>query len=436
MAERVDVLIAGSGFGGSITAFRLAELYRAAGADPRAIVAARARPPLQAHRLQAVDGRRPPLERLQPDPGPGRADRRRQRASAAARTSTSPRRCARPRETFERRDRRPGDGPERRMWPSADLARSARPVLRARRGRPARQPADVEPGVEVRRPVGGDAAPRPATPATACRSPSAPSAASNAKWCHTGCIFGAKNSLITNYLPSAERLGVQVRPGVEVQSVRQSQARPVPLRGHRRPAPDGRGRWRSSARSWSSPTGAMGNAPILMRSRNDLPSLSDQVGKHLGVNGDHVAAIEYDPKKVRERARPARLRRLPQGQADHDDDLRLLGRAPRPPLRRHALQPPGDLPVVADELPLRRRPRPGGRPVVVGPAEEAGDRELGQPHRAAGDGRGHPRRRVLRRAARSGGAVRPNAGPVADRARSPTRSPSSRSACARRPTRR
>ena len=38
MAERVDVLIAGSGFGGAITAFRLAELYRAAGADPRAIV--------------------------------------------------------------------------------------------------------------------------------------------------------------------------------------------------------------------------------------------------------------------------------------------------------------------------------------------------------------------------------------------------------------
>ena len=38
MAERVDVLIAGSGFGGSITAFRLAELYHAAGADPKAIV--------------------------------------------------------------------------------------------------------------------------------------------------------------------------------------------------------------------------------------------------------------------------------------------------------------------------------------------------------------------------------------------------------------
>jgi hypothetical protein len=45
--------------------------------------------------------------------------------------------------------------------------------------------------------------------------------------------------------------------------------------------------------------GAMGNSPILMRSRRELPSLSDQLGRHLGVNGDHVAAIEYDPDGVR-----------------------------------------------------------------------------------------------------------------------------------------
>ena len=38
MTERADVAIVGSGFGGSITAWRLAELYRAAGADPSAIV--------------------------------------------------------------------------------------------------------------------------------------------------------------------------------------------------------------------------------------------------------------------------------------------------------------------------------------------------------------------------------------------------------------
>ena len=38
VTERADVVIVGSGFGGSITAWRLAELYRAAGVDPSAIV--------------------------------------------------------------------------------------------------------------------------------------------------------------------------------------------------------------------------------------------------------------------------------------------------------------------------------------------------------------------------------------------------------------
>ena len=48
----------------------------------------------------------------------------------------------------------------------------------------------------------------------------------NVKWCHTGCVFGAKNSLYTNYLPSAERLGVKIRPHAQVESVRQVQNRP------------------------------------------------------------------------------------------------------------------------------------------------------------------------------------------------------------------
>jgi enediyne biosynthesis protein E9 len=36
----------------------------------------------------------------------------------------------------------------------------------------------------------------------------------------------------------------------------------------------------------------------LMRSRPFLPSLSLQVGKHLGINGDHIAGVEYDEQKV------------------------------------------------------------------------------------------------------------------------------------------
>jgi len=46
--------------------------------------------------------------------------------------------------------------------------------------------------------------------------------------------------------------------------------------------------------------GAMGNAPLLMRSRPALPSLSSQAGKHLGINGDHIAGVEYDETKVRD----------------------------------------------------------------------------------------------------------------------------------------
>src|SRR5581483_8347032 len=45
--------------------------------------------------------------------------------------------------------------------------------------------------------------------------------------------------------------------------------------------------------------GAMGTTPLLLRSKPSLPALSSQVGHNLGVNGDHVAAVEYDPARVR-----------------------------------------------------------------------------------------------------------------------------------------
>ena len=134
MAERVDVCIVGSGFGGSISAYRLAELYRAAGADPSILVLERGRAtstPTSASRWTSTTSR-DVYGLIQ---GQGAQVVVGERASAAARTSTSRRRCARRRETFERRDHRPDDGPDRRMWPSADQPRDARPLLRARRAR-------------------------------------------------------------------------------------------------------------------------------------------------------------------------------------------------------------------------------------------------------------------------------------------------------------
>jgi choline dehydrogenase-like flavoprotein len=295
MAERVDVLIAGSGFGGAISAFRLAELYHAAGADPKAIVVLeRGRRFKHTDFRQSMDvGHLSNVYSLIQGQGAQIVAANAVGGGSNLYLAASLRS---PTETFERRDRRPGDGPERRMWPSQISRRSLDPHY-----------ALAEAGLRVNRPTwdqvsksGGLWARTLAVSGHTCdRVPLAisPKRCVNAKWCHTGCIFGAKNSLITNYLPSAERLGAQIRPGYEVQSVRQSQARPyryvVTATG------PGGGSVEIECKALVLSTGAMGNAPILMRSRNDLPSLSDQVGKSLGVNGDHVAAIEYDPKKVR-----------------------------------------------------------------------------------------------------------------------------------------
>jgi enediyne biosynthesis protein E9 len=296
MAERVDVLIAGSGFGGAITAFRLAELYRAADASAgQVVVLERGR--RMGHRdfrqsmdidhlssvYNLIQGNGAQIVTAQ---GVGGGSNLYLAASLRA-----------PQETFERRDRRPGDGEERRMWPRQISRRALDPWYgRAERGLRVNRPA----WNQVSKSGGLWARTLAAAGHTCDRVPLAISAKRcvNAKWCHTGCIFGAKNSLITNYLPSAERLGVRIRPQTEVQSVRQTSARPwryaVTATG-----PDG-ATTEYECKVLVLATGAMGNAPILMRSRNDLPSLSEQLGRHLGVNGDHIAAIEYDPRKVRD----------------------------------------------------------------------------------------------------------------------------------------
>jgi choline dehydrogenase-like flavoprotein len=132
----------------------------------------------------------------------------------------------------------------------------------------------------------------------------------NAKWCHTGCIFGAKNTVNTNYLAAARRHGVRMRANRQVESVRRSDPNASDYRyvvtvsvmdnegDNPSRAPTGE-REEIECKVLILSAGAMGSPPILMRSRTDLSSLSDRLGKHLGVNGDHVAAIEYNPAKVR-----------------------------------------------------------------------------------------------------------------------------------------
>ena len=218
-----------------------------------------------------------------------------------------------PTETFERRDHRADDGEDRRMWPGQISRKALDPYYARASRRCAWQPTwkQVSSG-------GLWAATLDAAGHSCDRVPLAidPKRCVDAKWCHTGCIFGAKNTVLTNYLGAAERAGVEIRPNREAQSVRRAQPnadgyRYVVTASHMDNEGD------SPSRQPNGQTdeieckvvilaaGAMNTPPILMRSRPDLPSLSNQVGRHLGVNGDHIAALEYDPRKVR------RILRLP-----------------------------------------------------------------------------------------------------------------------------
>jgi hypothetical protein len=121
-------------------------------------------------------------------------------------------------------------------------------------------------------------------------------------------VFAAKNSLITNYLASAEQAGVEVRPLVEVNEIRQSSLRPYRYLVKAK-AVDPETKQQTAAvtdiecKVLIMAAGAMGTPVILMRTKQSgaLPSLSSHLGRHLGVNGDHIASIEYDDEtKVRE----------------------------------------------------------------------------------------------------------------------------------------
>jgi choline dehydrogenase-like flavoprotein len=304
-AERADVVIVGSGFGGSITAWRLAELYAAAGVDPRAIVVLE-----RGRRHRHVDFRQSmDIDNLSDIytliQGQGAQVVTANAVGGGSNLYLAASLRA-PTETFERRDRRADDGPARRMWPALISRATLDPYY-----------ARVERGLRVERPTwtqvsksgGLWAATLAASGHTCDRVPLAISEERcvNAKWCHTGCIFGAKNSLITNYLWAAEQAGVSVRPNVEVQAVTQSSARPYRYVVHAdvldnegaspTRAPTGR-HVRLECKVLVLAAGAMATPPLLLRSRLSLPSLSAQVGRNVGVNGDHIAAIEFDPGRV------------------------------------------------------------------------------------------------------------------------------------------
>ena len=315
MAERVDVCIVGSGFGGSITAWRLAELYEAAGVDPKNILVlerGRRFKHTEFQQSMAVDHLSGVYNLIQ---STGRAAGAQVVIANAVGGGSNLYLAASlrsPSEIFERRDHRPDDGPDRRMWPHADLARHAQPVLRARRARAARAPAELEPGVEVGRPVGGDARrggphlrPRAArdrlrplrrrqvvphrlhlrreehaSTRTTSPPPSARACACGRTARSSRCAARSRTAGY-RYVVSAV---VMDNDGDQPDAPADGHDRGDRVQG----ADPGRGRDGHAA----DPDALAAPA---------LPSLSDRVGKHLGVNGDHVAGVEYDPTKITRR---------------------------------------------------------------------------------------------------------------------------------------
>ena len=126
-------------------------------------------------------------------------------------------------------------------------------------------------------------------------------------FCVTGCIYGAKQSLLSNYLPGAEDAGAQIMTELEAVSVRRIDRDETSGRG--RPLSTLAPRYEVRCRSTTDPSrgirfraplvvlggGTVGTARLLLASRPHLPGLSDHVGQNICFNGSvKVAALIPD----------------------------------------------------------------------------------------------------------------------------------------------
>ena len=143
---------------------------------------------------------------------------------------------------------------------------------------------EQEPGVEVDDPFFGGAGPR-RTGCTQCGA------------CMTGCRVGAKNTLVKNYLALAERLGVRIEPLRTVVDLRPVDA-DRPEAGYR-VTTERTGAWRAKdrrtvlARQVVVAAGAWGTQSLLhrMRAVGALPRLSARLGELTRTNSEALLGM-------------------------------------------------------------------------------------------------------------------------------------------------
>ncbi|MBQ1014039.1 GMC family oxidoreductase [Micromonospora sp. M51] len=123
--------------------------------------------------------------------------------------------------------------------------------------------------------------------------------------CMTGCRHGAKNTLVKNYLWLAERLGVTVRPLTTVTAVRPADGGGYQVHTERTGAWLRRGRQVIHADQVVFAAGALGTQRLLHAMRADaaLPGLSPRLGELTRTNSEAILGASVP----RQRARSERL---------------------------------------------------------------------------------------------------------------------------------
>ncbi|MES2414707.1 MAG: alkaline phosphatase D family protein [Pseudomonadota bacterium] len=130
--------------------------------------------------------------------------------------------------------------------------------------------------------------------------------------CMTGCNVGAKASLDTNLLAQAHQQGAQIYTGVSVLSLARQAGTGETADGTESPTwildavhtlPELRAREKGPLKIKALhvilAAGTLGSPEILMRSRSDRLSLSNTLGESFSCNGDNIAAVHGLKKEAR-----------------------------------------------------------------------------------------------------------------------------------------
>ncbi|HEY3188162.1 MAG TPA: GMC family oxidoreductase, partial [Solirubrobacteraceae bacterium] len=124
-------------------------------------------------------------------------------------------------------------------------------------------------------------------------------------WMLNGCVFGAKRSMLLNYLPAAETCATEIRPLHEVQSIAPATTagfryavnyNQVDPNDYRVVTASGR----IEAKLVILAAGAMGTPIILQRSAPALGGVPAAVGRYFSPNGDRVTLGVFDETKIRD----------------------------------------------------------------------------------------------------------------------------------------